>query len=358
MKTDVLINMIAALEMNWSPQGNNQTQRAGASKTSQAEEKLREFASTVASSVSTIAASRSIPGASDVRDSTGADLTREVSVKSDSGNGIGERNRRNVSNATPSPSQPRAETAVAREQRETFEDSSVPITIEVVRKLVDTAKEALKEAERHYDAYKVAKAKFLEDELKTVKQGKNCDDSMPRKHYVSRGGEEWRLYRWEDKEFQENLAKAERGFEQASKEGKKTDGQSYNPNYTIEFGLAHIYKLQQCWDAHDSILSSLLNSGNAVSVRACHRLAEGYLCRNMLNQANEYCRRALADMRRDSYSSHDTYRMIVKLAVEICKARGETELAEAYEAQLSPRKTLNGAGRSRFFFYLLGTTSP
>jgi Tfp pilus assembly protein PilF len=67
----------------------------------------------------------------------------------------------------------------------------------------------------------------------------------------------------------------------------------------------------------------------------------------MLNEADEFCRRALKLWTGRVKEDDASYRWTMELAIKICKARGENELAEAYEAQLPATKPTSKTPREQ-----------
>jgi hypothetical protein len=114
----------------------------------------------------------------------------------------------------------------------------------------------------------------------------------------------------------------------------------------IKINLALAYKVLHKLDASETILRSLLNLPVADSIdmaftlRASHTLAEILLHRGKLDEADQFFRRALLGRRQLYGKDRPLYRKTMIVAIEICKARGESELAEACEAALPSEKAV------------------
>jgi hypothetical protein len=110
----------------------------------------------------------------------------------------------------------------------------------------------------------------------------------------------------------------------------------------VKTDLAIAYYFQLKYDESEKMLRSVVDGSatnsteTAATIRASYVLGIIFLRRNRLDEADQFCRRALLGQRRLFGKSHSLYRQTTRLAIEICKARGEHELAEAFEAHLPP----------------------
>ena len=144
----------------------------------------------------------------------------------------------------------------------------------------------------------------------------------------------------------ERGSKAEKGFNLALTESEKLpEGKrSVLDEDEIRLNLAFAYEVCQKSEESKKLLLDIAgpaaspgsaNLDNALTLRACHALAQLYKEIDQIDEANAFCRRALLGRRRILGPTDPLYKESMRLTIDICRANGETELAEAYEAALS-----------------------
>ena len=118
----------------------------------------------------------------------------------------------------------------------------------------------------------------------------------------------------------------------------------------IRLNLAFAYEVREKWERAESLFRMLADSGvqgeadTALMLRACQALAALFLQQGRLDEADGFCRRALLGRRRIFGKEHAMYRESMLLNIEICRAQGQTEIADAYMAALPPDPNKSKAG--------------
>jgi hypothetical protein len=146
------------------------------------------------------------------------------------------------------------------------------------------------------------------------------------------------------KASQELGTRAEKGFKLALAEtAKLTPANSASVDlHEVRLNLAFAYEVREKLDRAESLFRVLADNGvqgavdTALMLRACQALAALYLRQKRLDEAHGFCKRAWLGRRRIFGREHATYRESMVLNIEICKAKGQVEVAEAYMAALPP----------------------
>jgi len=176
---------------------------------------------------------------------------------------------------------------------------------------------------------------------------------MPASYFVAKDGRVWMQWHWEYDALRDNTTKAERRFLPALNEALRLiSGKSKVPNLDdIRINLALVYKVNYRFDESEKILRTIIENAiadgtnTATTLRASHVLAAVLPQRNRFSKAHPYdeadhfCRRALLGRRRLLGEAHPSCRETMILAIEICKAREENEIAKACEAALPVEET-------------------
>jgi tetratricopeptide (TPR) repeat protein len=110
----------------------------------------------------------------------------------------------------------------------------------------------------------------------------------------------------------------------------------------IRLNLAFAYEVREKLERAESLFRALADSGmqgaadTALMLRACQALAALYLRQKRVDEADGFCRRAWLGRRRIFGKEHATYRESMLLNIEICRAKGQVVVADAYMAALPP----------------------
>jgi hypothetical protein len=112
--------------------------------------------------------------------------------------------------------------------------------------------------------------------------------------------------------------------------------------HEIRLNLAFAYEVREKLERAESLFRALADSGvqgeadTALMLRSCQALAALCLQQGRLDEAHGFCKRAWLGRRRIFGKEHAAYRESMLLNIEICRAKGQIEVADGYMAALPP----------------------